>query len=186
MAGLGALMATLALLTGCGQSSPSLTGSIDIPNGYSRYHGPGYSLIYPTGWRQSPYQSNPTESGTEFVGPGSTPGNAYPYIQTELAAPRAGLPAPASFSDFVANLQDEATTILVDGHPIVDAVSVKPVNVPGASEARLVTMLGRGSRHELDLIAHTRAGVVQITVAWFPAHEPLKPRTVIDSLRLTG
>lgn len=180
--------AALGLLTGCGASaSPSLSGTVDIPKGYSRYQGPGFSLIYPNGWRQGPYRTGATQSGTEFVSPGPTPVDAtYPLIETELSTPRASFPPPEEFANFVANLRDETTTTLPDGRQLADAVRVDTAEVPRAIAAKLVTVLGPGPRHELDLVSLTREGVVAVKVAWYPANEPLQPQTIIDSLRLHG
>lgn len=184
-----AAVAALALLGGCGGSSgsPSLSGAVYAPPGYRHYHGPGLSLIFPAGWRQSPYRTDATHSGTTFVSPGPTPVEAaYPRIETELSAPRASFPPPEDFANFIANLRDETTTPLPSRTMLADAVSVASAKVPGASQASLVTVLGPGPRRERDLVALTPRGVIELSVAWYPANQPLDPNAVIDSLRLGG
>ncbi|MFZ0041968.1 MAG: hypothetical protein WAK93_11725 [Solirubrobacteraceae bacterium] len=175
----------LALLAGCGGSSSSLTGKVQAPKGYEPYRGPGYSIIVPTGWRRSPYRTDATHSGVEFVTPGPTPVNAaYPFVQTLLSTPTATHSADQDFGDLIADLRSEPTTILPSRQALANSVTISTVKVPNASQARLVTLLGPGQRHEQDLVTLTREGVVELSVAWYPANEPLKPTVVIDSLRL--
>ena len=79
-----------------------------------------------------------------------------------------------------------ATTTLPSKAALANRVTVASVKLPGATEASLVNVLGPGPRHERDLVALTRAGVIELSVAWYPANEPLDPNAVIDSLRLQG
>jgi hypothetical protein len=177
----------IALLAGCGgsNSSGSLSGPRHVPKGYSVDSGQGYSIIFPTGWRQTPYRTDVTHSGTTFVPPGSTPVDAtYPFIETELSAPRSSFPPQQDFASFIGNLRDETTTTLPSGARLADTVTVAAAKVPGASETKRVTVLGPGASHETDLIVLAPVGVIKLTVAWYPAHEPLDPNAVIDSFRL--
>jgi hypothetical protein len=184
-----ACLVVLVVLAGCGGSSggPSLSGAVTVPRGYSTYRGPGFSLISPAGWRQTPYRTDATHRGTSFVPPGPTPADAaYPLIETELSSPRSSFPPVQDFANFIADLRDEPTTVLPSGQPLADKVTVAAAKVPGASEAKLVTVLGPGPRHETDLLTLTSEGVIKVKVAWYPANEPVDPTAVIDSFRLRG
>lgn len=120
-----------------------------------------------------------------IVAPGPTPvDSAYPRIDTELSAAQASFPPGEDFANFIATIEDETTTTLPSGQPLAGEVEVATANVPGATRARLLTVLGPGPRHEQDLIVLDRAGVIALRVAWYPANEPLRPTAVIDSFRL--
>ena len=184
---MAAAAALVVLLAGCGSSSdgPSLTGKVDVPKGYVVYRAAGYSFVVPSGWRSSPYRTSPARSGVQFATPGRTPlGDAYPFVETLLAGPTAGESSSADFADLIADLRAEQTTILPSHQALADNVTVTSVKVPNASQARMVTVLGPGQRHERDLVALTSQGVLELRVAWYPSDEPLTPDVVIDSLRL--
>jgi hypothetical protein len=183
------LAITLTGLSACGGGAPmpSLTGTRVVPHGYSVYRAAGYSFVYPAGWRLRPYRSDPTQGGVSVVPPGPTPADAaYPRIDTELSAARASFPPPQDFDSFIANLKDETSNTLPSGQPLARHVTVSTVRVPRAREARLVHVLGNGQLHEIDLVALTSKGVVEISVRWYPANQQLDPRAVVNSLRLSA
>jgi hypothetical protein len=180
------LALALAGASACGAAKgPSLTGARAVPRGYAVYRAAGYSFAYPAGWRSSKYQSDPTQGGVSVAPPGPTPiDDAYPRIDTERSAARASFPPPQDFNSFIANLRDETSVKLPSGRFLAQQVAVSTVTVPGARAARLVNVLDYGQLHELDLIALTSNGVVELSVRWYPANEQLNPRTVVDSFRL--
>jgi hypothetical protein len=182
-----ALAAALLLPTACGGSpGPSLSGRRIVPQGYAVFHATGFSFAYPAGWRVSPYQSDQDHGGVSIVPPGPTPVDAaYPRIDTELSAARASRPTSLDFRGFIDNIEGETAFKLPDGQPLANRVDVGAVAVPGASAARLATVFGRAGRREQDLVVLGPRGVVELSVAWFPANQQLDPRAVIDSLRLS-
>jgi hypothetical protein len=182
------LALTLLGLSACGGGAPtpSLTGIRVVPRGYAVYRTAGYSFAYPSGWRLSSYRSDPTQGGVSVVPRGPTPvEDAYPRIDTELSSARASFPPPQDFNSFIANLRDETSTKLPSGRALAQKVTVSTVAVPGARAARLVNVLQYGQRRELDLIALTSRGVVELSVRWYPANQQLDPRAVVESLRLS-
>lgn len=189
LARISVLALALGLLTACGaqKQSASLSGRRLVPRGYTIYRSQGFTFAYPSGWRLSRYQSDPTQGGVSVVPPGSTPaGDAFPQIDTELSAARASYPPPQDFNTFIANIRDETTFTLPSGQTLARSVSVATVKVPGATAAKLCSVLAPDQRHELALVVLLPKGVIELSVAWYPSNQRLSPQTVIDSLRLNA
>jgi hypothetical protein len=169
-------------IAGCGGASNVKIPGRTPSRGYTTYSSMGFSVSIPAGWIHAPASSTP--DGRTVISYATHDLSAEVSIEY-FAHPREQNLSLTDLRSSLEQLNRYLGPALKPG-----AFTLSKAKVPGAAQARLVTIHGHAASKtggEKDLWVQMRSGpIVEVSASRRTANASFDPSPVIDSFRVTG